>query len=196
MIKKILYASLLSTLPLLASISYRSSTAFPTLDEIQSTISPSGPSDFYSYVGVGFSTIAIVPCGANISIGSRYAKNPIPIGIDQSINFSSTFASQYIFAKTLVPVYFSPRNIANSFYAGPFATIGYNNQLDDPFNKNLPPEKSYLLVNGFTFGKNIDHHLKISFWQISANLRKYKLTGIQTKTSIWPTLSFQYGIGF
>lgn len=148
----------------------------------------------YPYVGVGFSSLVIVPYAMNISLGNKWAKPDQFVGLDGSLNLTSTFISQYVFGKIGVPFYVSPKEATNSYFIGPFIASGVNYQFEET-SPEFAKGFSWLTIAGVSVGRNIEQDGKLSFWQLSANIRRFNM-GPQIKSSPWPTLTFQYGIGF
>jgi hypothetical protein len=145
----------------------------------------------YAYVGVGGSAFVFIPYGANISIGARVAKEKQLLGLDISGNYTITMVSQYIFGKVLAPFYFF-EDAKNSYFLGPFVTLGFENTID-PIIK--VKGNSLLAITGLSFGENTTTGNKLSFWQVGANMRRLNLSH-KEESVIWPTMTFQYGIGF
>ena len=155
---------------------------------------PRQEKSFYLYAGVGFSAFAIIPYAANISLGGKIGRHDSILGLDTSINFTSTYVSQYIFGKLLMPLYFNPDKVTESFYFGPFVTAGFNQQFKT-MSQELPKGNSFLAITGVSFGRNMISGERLSFWQLSGNIRRYS-PDIRLENSTWPTLMFQYAIGF
>lgn len=154
-------------------------------------------SDVYPYIGAGASAFVVVPYGANLGLGARVIRPYTPIGFDGSLNFTSTFVSHYIFAKGMVPLFIDPTDVKNSYYVGPFGTIGINNVYSDIDDKIFGPKGNSLLsIVGIAFGKNMEGDGRVSFWQLGANIRRFGTDFSKSNTSPWPTVTFQYGVGF
>lgn len=148
----------------------------------------------YPYVGIGGSGFIVIPYAANISVGTRVVKDGQIVGLDISGNYTATFVSQYAFGKIMAPFYFS-QDAKNSYFMGPFVTFGLEN-IYDGFEGIIDQKKnSFLAITGIGIGKNIAKGNRLSFWQIGANMRRFNVSE-KEKSTIWPTMTFQYGIGF
>lgn len=170
--------------------------------KFQSLPSPNGvfwkESYVYSYVGAGFSTFVIIPYSANLSIGARKARPDNAVGWDISLNYTTSYISQYTFAKVMAPIYANSQEPISSYYFAPYLCLGYNtsqvNVHDFDFNKGR--YSSALLVTGMAIGKNFKVGDKLGFSQLGINIRRFDIMDARAKSSAWPTLTYQYGIGF
>jgi hypothetical protein len=149
---------------------------------------------FYPYLGLGGSAFVLIPYAANISLGTRVVKEGQMIGLDISGNYTATFISQYVFGKIMTPFYFS-ENSKNSYFMGPFITFGLENIFEGYEQIFAQKRDSLLAITGICIGKNIATDSKLSFWQIGANMRRLNMSH-KENSAIWPTMTFQYGIGF
>ena len=154
-------------------------------------------SRFYPYGAVGLSSFVVLPYGANVALGVRTIETKKPLGIDLSLNYTTTYISQYIFGKVMTPIFLQYSNVENSFYLAPFVTFGWDqswNQFD--FDRENVRKKSALLaITGISFGHHkVTNEDNLIFWQVGANIRRFDVTE-QTST-FWPTMTFLYGRGF
>lgn len=146
----------------------------------------------YPYIGVGGSAFVVIPYAANISLGTRVVKEGQMVGLDISGNYTATFVSQYMFGKVMTPLYFS-ENSKNSYFMGPFVTFGLENFFEEFIDQQ---RNSFVAITGVCIGKNILSGNRLSFWQVGANMRRYNVSEKKKSSIIWPTMTFQYGIGF
>ncbi len=126
-------------------------------------------SDLMRYGTAGFSSFLILPYIANTSIGLRKTNDKSLIGLDGSLNFSTNFSWYHLYAKGFLPFYFTPSKAKNSFYLGPYISIGKTFQefvgnSADLYQMNTSPA----LESGLTFGRNIGTLKVNSFFQITA----------------------------
>ncbi|MCH9611756.1 MAG: hypothetical protein S4CHLAM102_02290 [Chlamydiia bacterium] len=152
----------------------------------------------HNYFGVGFSALTVLPYAANIGMGTRVAIPGKPLGADVSLNYTSSFFSQYIFAKGMLPIYLNPQSPSNSWYVGPYATAGYNRSINEKvrLHKN---DTGLLVISGFAIGKQKATNENLSFWQIGGNITRYlfRFAGENSnEVDPLPTFTFQYGVGF
>ncbi len=142
-------------------------------------------------MGVGGSAFVVIPYAANLSLGTRIAKEGQLVGLDISGNYTATFVSQYMFGKILAPFYFS-QDAKNSYFMGPYITFGQEHMFQELIGEK---RDSFLAITGVSIGKNMMSGNRLSFWQIGANMRRYSVRH-KEENLIWPTMTFQYGIGF
>lgn len=163
--------------------------------------------DLSRYVTVGFSSVVCVPYIANTSIGVRFTKDDSLVGYDGSLNYTTNGFYNNLFAKGFFPFYLTSSTAKNSYYIGPYITIGK----DFPKfvwsgggveTRDGKPE----LEGGFSFGKNIGGQKISSFWQVTARCvvlepgivpytmgREY---GLYEFHSLFSTFRFDWGYAF
>ncbi len=160
---------------------------------------PIEESSYHPYLGAGVSVFVYgsqyqisFPYSANAAFGARQTIPNHRMGFDLSINYTATFVSHYFFGKGMLPVYLNKENPEESAYIAPYLCVGFNQYYT--FGTDLKNSDSGLLaINGIAFGKNYLVNDKMQFFQVSANISRLDLPG---SWMLWPTLTFQYGMGF
>ncbi len=166
--------------------------------------------DLYPYVSLGFSSLVVmVPYIINTNTGIRFAKNGVMAGIDGSLNYTTNIITNNFFIKGFIPLYFTPKDVKNSHYLGPYITYGFDNPKWIGHSGSLQQLEGIWpeFESGLTYGKNIEWGSSIYFWQINLNLISFSQKVIFNSsggyqkghyrfTEPMPTISFLWSLGF